>query len=114
MNELASTSRRRFLAIAGGAAVLVPALPLVRTESANAAETPRMLDESDPTAAALGYRKDTAQVDAARYPQHQLTQVCSGCRYFQAKAGSEWGPCAIFAGKGAVHSRGWCAAYAAR
>jgi hypothetical protein len=105
MTEPAETSRRSFLKFAGGAV----ALPM-----AGLAAEARQLDEADPTAAALGYKKDSAQVDAARYPQHQATQVCSGCRYFQAKVTAEWGPCAIFAGKGAVHSKGWCAAYAAR
>jgi hypothetical protein len=72
------------------------------------------LDEADPAAAALGYKKDTAQVDAAKYPQHQSMQDCAGCRYYQGKAGSEWGPCTIFPGKGSVHAKGWCAAYAAK
>jgi hypothetical protein len=53
-------------------------------------------------------------VDAAKYPQHKPTQICADCRYFQAKGNSEWGPCSIFAGKGAVHAKGWCAAFAAR
>ena len=53
-------------------------------------------------------------MDTAKYPQHTPTQDCGGCRYFQAKASSEWGPCTIFAGKGSVHAKGWCAAYAAR
>jgi len=74
----------------------------------------KQLDEADSAAAALGYKKDTTQVDAAKYPQHQPTQDCAGCRYYQGKAGSEWGPCTIFAGKGSVHAKGWCAAYAAK
>jgi hypothetical protein len=41
-------------------------------------------------------------------------QDCGGCRYYQGKAGSEWGPCTIFPGKGSVHTKGWCAAYAAK
>lgn len=53
-------------------------------------------------------------MDTAKYPQHTPTQDCGGCRYFQAKASSEWGPCTIFAGKDSVHAKGWCAAYAAR
>ena len=71
------------------------------------------LDEADPAAAALGYRNDTTQVDSAKYPQHEPTQVCADCRYFQAKTGSDWGPCTIFGGK-AVHAKGWCAAYAVK
>jgi hypothetical protein len=72
------------------------------------------LDESDSVAAALGYKKDTSKVDGNKYPHHQPTQYCAGCRYYQGKAGSEWGPCTIFAGKGSVNSRGWCTAYVAK
>jgi hypothetical protein len=51
---------------------------------------------------------------ATKYPQHEPTQDCAGCRYYQGKANSEWAPCTIFQGKGSVHSKGWCAAYAAK
>lgn len=113
MRETRHTSRRNFLAIAGRAVGVSAAGSLLLRRTANAAENAQ-LDESDPTAAALGYRKDTTQVDAAKYPQHKPTQICADCRYFQAKGNSEWGPCSIFAGKGAVHAKGWCAAFAAR
>jgi hypothetical protein len=108
-----STGRRYFLGLAGGAVALPTAGSLLLAASAHGAESGQ-LDEADPAAAALGYKKDTAEVDAARYPQHEASQICAKCRYFQAKSTAEWGPCAIFAGKGAVHSRGWCAAYATR
>jgi hypothetical protein len=113
MRRVISTSRRDFLGIAGGAVVLPVAGSLLLGRAANAAASAH-LDESDPTAAALGYRKDTTQVDAARYPQHKPTQICADCRYFQSKGDAEWAPCSIFAGKGAVHAKGWCAAFAAR
>jgi hypothetical protein len=70
------------------------------------------LDESEEIAASLGYRNDSTQVDASKFPQHQTGQVCAACRYFQGN-GDEWGPCVIFAGK-AVHSKGWCSAFAAK
>ena len=113
MKETRHTGRRHFLGIAGGAVWVSAAGWLLPRRSATAAESAR-LDESDPTAVALGYRKDTNQVDAGKYPQHKPTQICRDCRYFQAKGNSEWGPCSIFAGKGAVHAKGWCAAFAAR
>jgi hypothetical protein len=112
MTQPNETTRRRFLKFVGGAAALPAAVSLVRAGSAMAADG--KLDEADPAAAALGYKKDTTQVDAAKYPQHQPTQDCGGCRYYQGKAGSDWGPCTIFPGKGAVHTKGWCAAYAAK
>lgn len=113
MTQPDETTRRRFLKFIAGAAALPTAGSLLRARSATAAETTQ-LDEADPAAAALGYKKDTTQVDPARYPQHQATQVCGACRYYQGKAGSEWAPCTIFPGKGSVHTKGWCAAYAAK
>ena len=106
-------TRRRLLKFVVGAAVLPTAGSLLQAGSARATES-KQLDEADPVAASLGYKKDTTQVDAAKYPQHQPTQDCGGCRYYQGNAGSEWGPCTIFAGKGSVHAKGWCAAYAAK
>jgi len=105
-------TRRRFLKfVAAGAVSLPAASSLFRPGTATAAEAGQ-LDEADPAAAALGYKEDTTQVDGAKFPQHKPTQVCADCRYYQGKAGSEWAPCAIFPGKGSVHARGWCAAYA--
>ena len=106
-------ARRRFLKFVVGAAALPATGSLLRAGSAMAAES-KQLDEADPAAAALGYKRDTTQVDADKYPQHQATQDCGGCRYYQGKAGSEWGPCTIFPGKCSVHTKGWCAAYATK
>ncbi|HET9863100.1 MAG TPA: high-potential iron-sulfur protein [Steroidobacteraceae bacterium] len=106
-------TRRWFLRLTAAAALTPAAASLLQSRSAAAAE-PRQLDEADPAAAALGYRQDSTQVDRKKYPQHSPTQVCAGCRYFQAARDAEWGPCALFVGKGAVHARGWCAAYAAK
>jgi high potential iron-sulfur protein len=113
MTRPSETTRRRFLKFVAGAATLPTVGSLLRAGSAMATES-KQLDEADPAAAALGYKKDTTQVDPAKYPQHQATQDCSGCRYYQGKAGSEWAACTIFPGKGSVHTRGWCAAYAAK
>src|SRR5690242_700070 len=98
MKTTGHTRRRDFLGIAGGAVAITAAGSLLLGRPANPAENAQ-LDESDPAAAALGYRKDTTQVDATRYPQHKPTQICADCRYFQAKGKSEWGPCSIFAAK---------------
>lgn len=109
-----SESRRRFIRSAAAGAVVLPiAGSLLRPEFAMSGEAGH-LDEADPAARSLGYTEDTTRVDASKYPQHTPAQDCGGCRYYQGKAGSAWGPCAIFPGKGSVHTRGWCAAYAAR
>lgn len=109
-----TTSRRRFLRwAAAGAAALPVAGSLLRPQLAIAGEA-KHLDEADPAAKALGYTQDTTKVDETKFPNHDPAQDCGGCRYFQGKAGSEWGPCTLFTGKGSVHSKGWCAAYASR
>lgn len=109
-----TTTRRRFLKwAAAGAAALPVAGSLLRSQPA-IADDDKHLDEADPAAKALGYKVDTTKVDAAKFPQHKATQLCGDCRYFQGKAGSEWGPCTLFTGKGSVHSMGWCAAYASK
>jgi hypothetical protein len=105
-------ARRRILRLAYAGAMLLPTGTLL-LRPARAAE-PRLLDEADPAAKALGYKTDTTQVDAAKFPQHKPTQICGGCRYYQGKPSSELGPCTLFAGKGDVHSKGWCAAFAAK
>jgi hypothetical protein len=107
-------TRRRLLGLFVGSALVLPGIGgALLSRTAHSAEA-KELDEGDPAAVALGYKKDTTQVDAAKYPQHQTSQVCGGCRYYQGKSGSEFGPCTIFAGKGVVHTNGWCAAYAAK
>ncbi|HZE92045.1 MAG TPA: high-potential iron-sulfur protein [Rhizobacter sp.] len=69
------------------------------------------LDESDPQAAALGYKSDTAKADAKKYPNHTAAQKCGTCALFQGKAGDAAGPCPLFAGK-QVAANGWCSAWA--
>lgn len=95
-------TRRRFLTAlaAAGTVAVFPAAADVAP-----------LSETDPTAQALGYRNDAAQVDAAKYPQHQSQQTCANCRFFQGSAAS--GPCQLFPGK-SVSAKGWCSAYAAK
>ncbi|TDR47607.1 high potential iron-sulfur protein [Tahibacter aquaticus] len=93
-------SRRHFLQLAAGSGV---ALLLAQRA---AAELPP-LTETDPTAQALGYRADAAQVDAAKFPQRKDGQHCGNCNFYQA------GACQLFPGK-RVSDKGWCSAYAAK
>lgn len=113
-NDNESLTRRRFIKVMAAGAVAVPLTgALLRSGIASAAEDGH-LDEADPSATALGYKQDTTQVDATKYPQHSPDQDCAKCRYFQGKEGEEWGACALFPGKGSVHAKGWCSAYAAK
>lgn len=97
------TQRRRFLQ-AISAATVAAALPA-------AAEDIPALSIDDPTARALGYVEDGANVDAARFPAHRPGQDCLGCNFYQGKAAR--GPCSLFPGK-SVAGKGWCSAFVAR
>lgn len=116
MSNASTRARRDFLKLAAGATgsaaslALIPAL--VHAQEAPAApagaELPH-LAETDPTAQALGYKEDTAKVDAAKFANHKPEQLCSNCNFFTAGSG-DYGPCQLFPGK-AVHTNGWCAGY---
>jgi len=68
------------------------------------------LTEDDPMAMGLGYKKDTATVDAAKQPKHAAEQNCANCALYTSKSDT-LGTCTIFAGK-QVSAIGWCTAYA--
>ena len=79
--------------------------------AADAMADPVMLSESDPTAAALGYKANASAVDKTKFPQCMPGQSCSNCALYQGGAGTSSGPCTIYAGK-SVSATGWCASYA--
>ena len=68
-----------------------------------------MVAETDPQAAALGYKANTAQVDQKKFPKHNAEQKCASCQLYQSKAADNGG-CTIFPGK-LVAAAGWCSAY---
>ena len=111
MNEsLHTAERRRFirLALASAAAPFAVAI----APEASAADLPH-LEESDPVANALGYRHDTRQVDAAKYPTHKPDQICAGCNFAGAPQADGWVPCTLFPGK-SVAPKGWCLSWSAK
>jgi len=71
------------------------------------------VEEGDEAALALGYRHDTQQVDAGRFPKHQPAQHCANCAFYQGATGEEWAGCAMF-GRKQVSARGWCSAWSAK
>jgi len=98
-------SRRAFvMSVVAGTSALAAA----RVDAQAAAPK---LEESDPQAAALGYKADATKVDKAKYPQHAATQVCGGCNFYQGKPTDAMAPCQLFAGK-QVAGKGWCTAFA--
>lgn len=99
-------SRRRFIALhalaAGGA--LVAARPARAQAGAH-------VEESDEQAQALGYRQDSSQVDAKKYPKHEAGQHCANCTFWQGKPTDAWAGCAMFGRKHIAHG-GWCQVWA--
>ena len=95
--------RRHFIRCltAGGAAILMG--------SEACADLP-LLDEKDPTAAALGYVTDATRANKAKYPTYAPGQACGACQLYQGKAGDATGPCPLYAGK-SVMAKGWCSAF---
>ena len=75
------------------------------------AQTPALVDEKDPQAAALGYVSDAKRVDAKKYPKFASGQNCASCMLYQGKVSDKAGPCPLFAGK-QVAAAGWCSAWA--
>ncbi len=102
---MTTSSRRVFMlqVAAAGASTLVA--------SHASAQTGAMVADTDPQAAALGYKADTTKVDAKKYPKHLATQNCANCALYQGKAADKAGGCPLFAGK-QVAGAGWCSAYA--
>ena len=101
-------SRRKFLVqLAAGAAGSITIL----AARSLAADGPVRLEENDPTAMALGYKRDTTKVDGKKYPLHKPDQKCDGCLLYTGKPNGAEGPCGAFAGK-LVAAPGWCMAYA--
>ena len=94
-------------------AVALPVSALVLQREAKAEGMPK-LDPSDPTAMALVYVEDPADLDkanpaAARY---EAGQTCANCIQIQSDSG-DFRPCAIFPGK-TVAAAGWCSVWAAK
>lgn len=103
--------RRIVLRSLSGAAIATAAVSLgIPLQAVAQAASGPKLDENDPTGVALGYRHDTTKVDQAKFPKHEVSQVCSGCQLYQGTAKDAWAPCTLFSGK-QVAAKGWCASY---
>jgi hypothetical protein len=103
-----NVSRRTFIR---SLAVALPAGAVVLRNDAHAADLPR-LDPNDPTAKALVYVHDAADVDASNplAARFEAGQNCANCAQIQGEDGAEWRPCGIFPGK-AVNAAGWCSVW---
>jgi hypothetical protein len=99
------TSRRTFLMTSVGVAST-----LALGSRVAFADAPKV-EESDPTAQALGYKMDASKVDKAKFPKYAAGQDCGNCQFYQGKASDPFAPCPMFGGK-QVAAKGWCSAYA--
>jgi High potential iron-sulfur protein len=104
-------SRRRFIS---QVAVAVPVSTVMLRQTARAQDAPPVTAD-DPTAKALLYVEDAANVDttnplAARYT---AGQNCANCLQSPGPAGSGRLLCNLFPGK-SVAEGGWCTAWAAK
>ena len=75
------------------------------------AQAQAMVAETDPQAAALGYKSNATAIDKSKYPKYAAGQQCDNCALYQGKAGSASGGCSLFGAK-QVAGKGWCSAYA--
>lgn len=109
MNKNLPINRRKFVKLSTG---VIATVPLLASTSGMAQELPE-LTEDDATGAALGYKISSATVDAATYPNHEASQLCSSCALYLGQADDASGPCSIFPGK-SVAADGWCSVWAAK
>lgn len=104
-------SRRAFVQ---ALALTAPAGAVLWTDQARSADLPK-LDVNDPTAKALLYVENIADVDTSNplASRFDPSQNCANCVQIQGEDGEAWRPCAIFPGK-LVAAAGWCNVWAAK
>lgn len=71
------------------------------------AQAPEKLPETDPYARSMGFKLDTNKVDKARYPRHDVSQVCSKCQLWAGKPTDAYAACSFF-GDRHTPAGGWC------
>jgi hypothetical protein len=98
-----NVTRRAIIKNMSLAAGLSATLPWRGSRSAE----PNRLDVNDPTALALGYVENAAQVDVKKYPAYVQGSNCENCLQLQGSAGNNYRPCSLFPGK-LVSVSGWC------
>ena len=94
--------RRNF--IIGAASTLLSGYSLAKKPALN------VVQDTDPSAIALGYVSNIKNIDTKKYPQYTMGQYCASCTLFQGTAKDATAPCLAFGGS-AVSSRGWCSAW---
>lgn len=117
MNLKKSLSRRNFIKQSALAVGSVSILSKILNNDHAYAQALTALDESNPTALALGYKSDSSNVDEVKFPKHAGEQgkksLCSNCMFYsqggqkiEGKDG-EFGKCTLFP-TNLVSAKGWC------
>jgi hypothetical protein len=115
-NDLISVNRRAWLKLGSIAVVTIAAGVQSAPTFAQAKKDQdkkgggQRVEESDPTAQALGYKHDASKVDKAKFANYQPGQICGNCLHFKGKGTEPWAPCAILSDK-EVANKGWCSAW---
>jgi hypothetical protein len=101
-NSGPSGTRRVFMlhAVTAAAAVAVQGTALAE------GDRPEPVKETDPYPKSMGFRLNTANVDQAKFPRHEITQKCSECQLFSRHGSEATGTCSFF--KRTVPQDGWC------
>lgn len=97
-------SRRRFLAQASLAALVLPLLAAQGAGAAAPAPALKKLPIDNPQAKALAYVENAATVKHASF---KPGSTCANCQFFTATTGA----CTLFPGH-SVAAKGWCSAWA--
>jgi hypothetical protein len=71
---------------------------------------PKKIEESEPKAASLGYKHDSAQVDGKRFPKHTAAEKCNNCMAWLGKPADPWAECDLTPDR-LVSNGGWCSSY---
>ena len=96
------TNRRQFIVQLGlGSAAMVAGRAIAQSAA---------VTETDPQAAAMGYKADASKVDKTKFPNYQAGHQCGNCALYQGKTGDKAGACTLFGGK-LVSAVGWCNAW---
>lgn len=115
MEDTHRKERRQFLKLGLTSLAYLP-LASIAYRTVNAADLP-LVDEKDPSAVALGYVHDAADVDTAKFPKRTgdagSKQFCYNCALYQGQGREGAAPCSIFPGK-QVKAAGWCNAWVAK
>jgi hypothetical protein len=99
-------------AISGRQASIALASGSAASGSAASGSAAPHLDVKDPSAVAVGYVENAAQVDVKKYPTYTQGSNCENCLQLEGAAGASYRPCTLFPGK-LVASAGWCSAWTA-